>query len=59
MSFAVGDRVEPKLELIGDPNEVPCGRVREIASWGKEGALYVGEDHRAFAAYVFKLSEAI
>lgn len=52
--FKTGDRVKPKSEWIGDPNEIPTGAIREIASFGKDGAFYVGEDHRAFVADVFE-----
>jgi hypothetical protein len=55
--FAIGDRVKPKTEWIGDPNEVPSGCVRAIAPWGDGGAFYVDGDHRAFAAYVFEAAE--
>ncbi len=55
--FAVGDRVRPKPEWIGSPNNVPSGIVREIAPWGKDGALYVGDERRAFAAGVFERDE--
>ncbi len=51
--FAVGEYVVPKPEWIGSSNNVPSGRIRAIAPWGKEGALYVGDERRAFAAYVF------
>lgn len=51
--FRVGDSVVPKPEWVGDPNGVPSGVIREIAPWGNEGSFYVGDDHRAFAAYVF------
>lgn len=51
--FAVGDMVKPKSEWVGDPNNIPSGRVNKIAPWGSEGALYVDGDHRAFAAGVF------
>jgi hypothetical protein len=54
--FKIGDRVEPRPEWIEDPNNVPSGRVRAIACWSDCGALYVGDDHRAFASYVFRIS---
>jgi hypothetical protein len=53
--FKVGDLVRPRVEWRDDPNNVPSGRVREIAPWGNEGALYVGDKRRAFAAYVFEV----
>jgi hypothetical protein len=52
--FAVGDLVRPKPEWSDTPNNAPSGRVRGIATWGKDGALYVGDERRAFAAYVFE-----
>jgi hypothetical protein len=52
--FVVGDVVKPKPEWAGNPNEVPSGRVREVAPWGNEGALYVGGEPRAFAASTFE-----
>ncbi len=55
--YAVGDRVRPKPEWIGSSNNIPSGIVREIAPWGKAGALYVGDERRAFAAYVFERDE--
>jgi hypothetical protein len=57
MKFSVGDRVRPKPEWIGDPNNIPTGRIRAIAVWGRDGAFYVGDDDRAFAAYVFEAAE--
>jgi len=50
----VGDIVRPKPEWVGSSNNVPSGPVRRIESWGKDGALYVGDEKRAFAAYVFE-----
>ncbi|HEY2105077.1 MAG TPA: hypothetical protein VGH29_04800 [Candidatus Binataceae bacterium] len=55
-ALKIGDLVEPRPEWRDAPNCVPTGRVRAIAPWGEEGALYVGTDHRAFAAYVFQLT---
>ncbi len=54
MRFEVGDLVRPKPEWRDTPNNVPSGRVRAIAPWGKDGALYVGDEPRAFVAYVFE-----
>lgn len=54
MKFKIGDRLEPRPEWRGNPNCVPSGRVRAVAPWGKDGAYYVGKDHRAFADYVFQ-----
>jgi hypothetical protein len=48
--FAIGDAVRPRVEWRDDPNNVPTGRVREIDN----GALYVADEPRAFAAYVFE-----
>jgi hypothetical protein len=53
-NFKIGDMVRPKQEWRDDPNNVPSGRVRTIAPWGNEGTLYVGDERRAFAAYVFE-----
>jgi hypothetical protein len=50
----IGDFVKPKPEWDGDPNRMPSGRVRAIAPWGRDGAIYVDGDHRAFAADVFE-----
>lgn len=55
--FAIGDLVRPKPEWLGSPNNVPSGRIREIAPFGEDGALYVGDERRAFAGYVFERSE--
>ena len=55
--FAIGERVRPKAEWLGDPNEIPTGRVRAIARWGNDGAFYVEGDYRAFAVYVFEAAE--
>jgi hypothetical protein len=52
--FKLGDWVEPRPEWIGDPNEVPSGRVYAVAPWGTDGAFYVGDDARAFASHVFQ-----
>jgi hypothetical protein len=49
----LGDFVRPRPEWIGDPNNVPNGRVR---AFGMSGfAVYVGAERRAFGAYVFDL----
>jgi hypothetical protein len=61
--FKVGDRVRPRSEWRapqlwgGQPCGIPSGIVRAIVPWGDDGALYVGDDHRAFAAYVFELED--
>ena len=52
--FAIGDNVRPKPEWIGDPNNVPAGRVVKIEPWGNEGALHIEGERRVFAAYVFE-----
>ena len=52
--FRIGDLVEPKECWRADPNQIPSGAVRSAAPWGKCGAFYVGDDHRAFAADVFQ-----
>ncbi len=57
VKFQVGDMVQPKPEWIGTPNNVPSGRVRMIVTWGKDGALYVGDDSRAFSTHVFERIE--
>lgn len=56
--FAVGDIVKPKPEWIGDPNNVPSGRIVKIESFGRDGAIHVEGERRAFAAYVFELVTA-
>jgi hypothetical protein len=56
--FVIGDCVKPKPEWEGDPNCVPSGSVRAVASFGKDGAIYVIGDHRAFAAYVFDKADS-
>jgi hypothetical protein len=53
--FKVGDMVRPRPEWRGDPNDVPTGPVRRIELFGDDGALYVGDERRAFAGYVFEL----
>jgi hypothetical protein len=57
MPFQIGDMVEPRPEWLEDANRVPSGRVRAIARWGENGALYVGDDPRAFAAEVFQRAD--
>jgi hypothetical protein len=52
--FKLGDCVRPKPEWKDDPNRIPAGTVRRVEAWGSEGALYVGNERRAFAAYVFE-----
>jgi hypothetical protein len=52
--FKIGDHVRPKPEWKNDPNQIPTGIVRKIEVWGSDGALYVGDEWRAFAAYVFE-----
>jgi len=47
----LNDFVQPKPEWIGDPNNVPTGRVHALMMSGH--AAYVGDDPRAFATYVF------
>lgn len=54
-AFEIGDVVRPRAEWIGDPNNVPSGPVVARAPWGNEGSFYVGDEKRAFAAYVFEL----
>jgi hypothetical protein len=53
--FKTGDLVCPRLEWKDDPNRIPAGTVRKIELWGDEGAIHVGAERRAFAAYVFEL----
>ncbi len=55
--FAVGDIVRPKPEWVDSANNVPSGIVRKIAPFGTDGALYVGDERRAFAGYVFERVE--
>ena len=52
--FRVGDHVRPRPEWKDDPNNIPSGVVRRIEPWGDVGALYVGDERRAFAAYVLE-----
>jgi hypothetical protein len=51
----VGDIVEPRPEWVGDPNQIPTGRIVWIEPFGKDGAIFVEGERRAFAAYVFQL----
>ena len=51
----VGDQVEPRPEWRDDPNRIPSGRIVRIETFGKDGAIYVEGERRAFAAYVFQL----
>ena len=57
ISFRVGDKVRPRPEWKDDPNNIPSGVVRRIELWRDVGALYVGDERRAFAAYVFEHAE--
>src|SRR5262245_1801552 len=54
--FKVGDLVQPRPEWRKPRHIVPRGRVRAIERWGDERVLYVGNDPRAFAEYVFMLN---
>lgn len=51
----VGDQVHPKPEWIGDPNNVPTGRVVRIEKFGDDGAIFVEGERRAFAGDVFEV----
>jgi hypothetical protein len=53
----VGDKVRPRPEWREDPNNIPTGRVIRIEPWGNCGALYVEDEHRAFAGWVFEVDE--
>jgi hypothetical protein len=53
MKFKVGDHVRPRSEWRDDPT----GVVRRIELWGNEGALYVGDEPRAFESYAFESME--
>jgi hypothetical protein len=55
LMLRVGDIVEPRPEWVGDPNQIPTGRIVRIESFDKDGAIYVEGERRAFAAYVFQL----
>ena len=55
--FKLGDCVRPKPEWKDDPNRIPTGTVRRIEPWGDEGAIYVGDERRAFAGYLFEQVE--
>ena len=57
LRFKVGDYVRPRPERKDDPNNIPAGVVRRIEPWGDVGALYVSDERRAFAAYVFEHAE--
>ena len=48
----------PRPEWRHDANRIPHGRVREVVPWGDCGAVYVGDDHRAFAAQVFEIDDS-
>ena len=52
--LGVGDRVQPRSEWIGDPNNVPSGRIVQIEPWGEAAAIHVEGEPRLFAAYVFE-----
>jgi hypothetical protein len=47
----------PKPEWIGDPNNIPSGRIVQIELWGDEGAIHVESSRRVFAGFVFELLE--
>jgi hypothetical protein len=51
----VGDRVRPRPEWRDDPNKIPTGRVVRTEPWGHGLAIYVEDETRAFADYVFEL----
>lgn len=53
--LGVGDMVRPRSEWKDDPNRIPAGVVRRVEPWGEDGALYVGDERRAFAGFVFEL----
>lgn len=53
----VGDMVCSKPEWIGDPNNIPTGRVERIEKFGTDGAIFVEGERRAFAGYVFEVVE--
>jgi hypothetical protein len=52
--FQIGDKVRPRPEWRDDPNNIPTGCVRAIEPFGNDGALYVDDERRAFADYVFE-----
>lgn len=52
--FKPGDQVRPRPPWVGHPALVPSGEVVEVAQWGTIGALYVGDDPRAWSAHVFE-----
>ena len=56
MTFRVGDLVEPRPEWADDPNKIPAGRIVRIEPFGKDGAIFVEGDPRAFASYVYDYS---
>ena len=53
-AFRIGDQVEPCPEWRDDPNQIPSGRIVRIEPFGKDSAVYVEGERRAFAAYVFR-----
>jgi hypothetical protein len=57
MKFKLGDRVRPRPEWRDDPNRILSGVVRKIEPWGDEKAIYVDDERRAFAGYVFERVE--
>ena len=44
----------PKPEWKDDPNKIPTGRIVKIEPFGKDGAIHVEGERRAFAGYVFE-----
>ena len=50
-AYKIGDAVRPKPEWTDDPNDIPSGRVVQIEPWGDEGAIYVGDERRAFVGH--------
>ena len=57
--YKIGDTVRPRSEWIGDPNNIPSGRIVQIEPRGDEGAIYVEGKRRALAAYKFELESSV
>jgi hypothetical protein len=55
LNFVIGEVVQPRPLWIGNPNNIPTGRVRASVKWGGTYAIYVEGDHRAFVSEVFEL----
>lgn len=54
----VGDRVRPRPEWRGDPNNIPSGRVIKREPFGRCGAFLIEGDHRAFTLECLEIEPA-